>query len=62
MTQEEYIDKIIGLYFDLKFAMIFNSEKTITEITKELENLMSSAADELTDEELIQMGFVLEKL
>jgi hypothetical protein len=60
MTRKEYIEKMKALDAKLELAFKHNDDKAATEIGKEIESLMSSAMDEFSEEEMLEMAFILD--
>lgn len=60
MTRKEYIEKMKALDAKLELAFKRNDDTAATEIGKEIESLMLSAMDDFSEEEMLEMAFILD--
>ena len=62
MAKNEYIEKMIALDTTFWLALKHNDLTAAAEIKKEMGSLMSSAMDELSEEEMLEMAFILDNI
>ena len=62
MSKQDFMDKMIALDTTFELAIKHNDETAATEISKEIETLMSSAMDEFSETEMFEMALILDNV
>ena len=62
MTKEEYIEKMNALDVTFWLALKHNDLTAAAKIKKEMGNLLSSAMDELSTEDMLEMVLILDAI